>query len=55
MQICVFVQKKGNGNICVLLQKHHYAPQSDCLNLSFVQDEDTYGKKTARNGLTTVI
>ena len=30
-------------------------PQKDCLNLSFVKDEDTYGKKMARNGHKTVI
>ena len=28
----------------------HKAPQNDCLNLSFVRDELTYGKKMARNG-----
>jgi hypothetical protein len=33
----------------------HWAPQNDHLNLSFVKDEDTYGKKMARNGLLTVI
>ena len=32
-----------------------YAPQNDCLNLSFVKDELTYGKKMARNGRKTVI
>ena len=31
------------------------APQNDCLNLSFVKDEYTYGKKMARNDLITVI
>ena len=33
----------------------HQASQNDRLNLSFVKDEDTYGKKLARNGLITVI
>ena len=30
-----------------------YASQNDCLNFSFVKDEHTYGKKSARNGRTT--
>ena len=33
----------------------HSASQNDRLNLSFVKDESTYGKKMARNGLITVI
>ena len=31
------------------------APQNDRLNLSFVKDGHTYGKKMARNDRTTVI
>ena len=31
------------------------APQNDCLNLSFVKDEHTYGKKMAGNGGNIVI
>jgi hypothetical protein len=30
-------------------------PQNDCLNLSFVKDEDTYVKKMARKVLITVL
>ena len=33
----------------------HLAHQNDRLNLSFVKNEDTYGKKMVRNGLITVI
>ena len=31
------------------------ASQNDCLNLSFVKDKHTYGKKMARKGPTTVV
>ena len=31
------------------------APQNDRLNLSFVEDEHTYGKKMAGNGCNIVI
>ena len=33
----------------------HLASQNDCLNLSSVKDDHTYGKKMARNGRKTVI
>ena len=33
----------------------HLASQNDCLNLSSVKDDHTYGKKMARNGCKTVI
>ena len=33
----------------------HSTSQNDCLNLSFVKDKDTYGKKMARKGRTQVI
>ena len=35
--------------------RHFLAPQNDRLNLSFVEDEDTYGKTLGRNGLIRVI
>ena len=33
----------------------HYAHQNDCLNLSFVKDINTVGKKETRNGPTGAI
>ena len=33
----------------------HLAPQNDRLNLRFVKDEDTYGRKMTKNGCRTVI
>ena len=35
--------------------QNHKAPQNDRLNLSFVKDEHTNGKKMARNGRKTAI
>ena len=37
------------------MNQSRFRPQNDRLNLSFVKDKHTYGKKMARNGPTTVI
>jgi hypothetical protein len=64
-QMSVFVQnckrkRKEIFAFCVItfepiIDKTGYAHQNDHQNLSFVKDEDTYGKKMARKGRTEVI
>jgi hypothetical protein len=39
----------------LIISKSCQAPQNDRLDLSFVKDEHTYGKKMARKGRTKVI
>ena len=63
--LAIFVQnhKKTKMEICAFCALtfepieiyNHEAPQNDHLNLSFVKDEVTYGKKVARKGRKTVI
>jgi hypothetical protein len=38
-----------------IISKTCQAPQNDRQNISFVKDEQTYGKKMARRGCTKVI
>ena len=60
MCFCTKLQKTEMYGFCVITielirTQTHLAPKNDRLNLIFVKDENTYGKKMTRNGCRTVI